>query len=1177
MPLISVVIPIHNVEAYLRECLQSVGRQTVGDLEVIMVDDGSTDGSAAIAREFAERDSRFRLIQQPNGGLGQARNHGADQTTGEFLSFVDGDDVLPRNAYELLLEPLRKTGSDFATGNVYRLASVGTSQSRFLAKVFVQTRLKTHVTRFRPLLADRIVPNKLWRRSFWEAHGYRFPEGVAHEDIPVVLPAQFAARSVDVIAEPVYLYRIREGIDVSDQSITQRRLDRQVLLDRIAAVEHVRDHLAREGPRGARRWYEQSAVAEDLLYFLNVLDNADEEYRAVFLDRVNRFLDRADRHVFDELLAIDRLKWELVRRRLMPELLEVLRFQRERMRDAPPVRVGRHWYGDYPFRTDERLGIPRSVYRLHKELPATPHVDHLSWDGDRLRVEGYVYIGGIGAPGPDSQRVRVTAVRQGRLQSVRQRLWPVRLETVPAHRPEATASSRQALVDLEWSGFTATLEPRRLRRAWRWRPGRWELYATVRAGGVTRRRVGFGLDAIRAVRAADREVADGVLVRATPTANNKVEIEVRRAWAVVQAHALRDGVVELSGELTGAAGDAAKLRVKGPGKARRLEYPVEPAPGPRSSFTVRIPLADLEAQAEAALGAHAPGHDEMTEWDIHLLADGRRERVALAEDVREPRWACGAAELSLVRTQTGDAALVARRPHAVATAARWAEDGVLELSGELRAEPGEHELVLHSRSRLEQHAVPLDVDPGAGRFGARVEPARMRTLGGELPLREGTWHLHVRRSDEHALVPLLLTQARYPELPMTTTVGHKWFALGVTPEQQATVVARRDLAPDERGGFHQRRLKEVTYRPARAEPLRDTVVYTSFDGRQYSCNPRAIHEELVRREAPLEHLWVVRDGMCRVPPSARVLRRGSREYYDAFARARFVVANDHLPDWFEPRNDQVCLQTWHGTPLKLLGRDLLDQRPGINRAIDRWDRQARTWRFVVSQNQHSTAVLERAYAIEGEVLETGYPRDDALAGAGRQERTRAVRERLGLPAGARVVLYAPTFREQARDSRGRFRLNLQIDLDRLRAAVGPDTVLLIRKHHRVAEVIAGMADGFARDVSTYPDGAELLLAADVLVTDYSSLMFDYANTGRPMLFFAYDLDAYRDQVRGLYLDMATEAPGPLVRTTEELAAALNDVDRVRAEYAERYRRFAERFCALDDGAAAARVVDRVFS
>src|SRR5207248_5512426 len=217
-----------------------------------------------------------------------------------------------------LLDQLRKTGSDFATGNVQRLSSGGTTRSSFLQKVFGETRLKTHVTRFPPLITDRIVPNKVWRRSFWDAHGFRFPEGMLHEDIPVVVPAQFAARSVDVIPDPVYMWRIREG---ADRSITQRRAEKRALLDRIKAIDLVRDYLTREGHRKARRWYDRSVIAEDLSYHLNVLDVADDEYRAIFLEQANISLDRAGRRACADLRAIDRLKWHLVRRRLVPELL----------------------------------------------------------------------------------------------------------------------------------------------------------------------------------------------------------------------------------------------------------------------------------------------------------------------------------------------------------------------------------------------------------------------------------------------------------------------------------------------------------------------------------------------------------------------------------------------------------------------------------------------------------------------------------------------------------------------------------------------------------------------------------------------------------------------------------------------------------------------------------------
>jgi glycosyltransferase involved in cell wall biosynthesis len=318
--MISVVVPVYNVESYLAECLDSLLAQTVRDLEVVIVNDGSTDGSAAIAEQYVARDPRFRVVTQENGGLSKARNAGIDAATGDYLAFLDSDDRLPPDAYRLLLGALEQTGSEFATGNVHRLSSWGTWQSHFLAEAFTITRLRTHVTRDRPLLADRTAWNKLWRRSFWGDR--RFPEGVVHEDIPVILPAHFAARSVDALSDPVYFWRTREG---GELSITQRRLEPRVLLDRLAAIEQVCDYLEEHGPPHALRWYRESVVADDLGYHLDVLDRADDGYRELFLDRANEFL--GDEDLTAELPDSERRKWDLVRRRALPELLEILRHE----------------------------------------------------------------------------------------------------------------------------------------------------------------------------------------------------------------------------------------------------------------------------------------------------------------------------------------------------------------------------------------------------------------------------------------------------------------------------------------------------------------------------------------------------------------------------------------------------------------------------------------------------------------------------------------------------------------------------------------------------------------------------------------------------------------------------------------------------------------------------------
>ncbi len=614
MTRISVVVPIYNVEEYLGSCLRSLSAQSAGDLEVIMVDDGSTDSSAQIAAEFAQRDPRFRLVSQPNAGLSAARNTGLDEARGEFLAFLDSDDVLPADAYERLLGALEETGSDFATGNVHRLEGTDTAQAPFLARTFERTRLRTHVTRFRPLLADRTAWNKLYRRDFWDRHGFRFPEGRLYEDIPVTLPAHFSARSVDVLAEPVYYWRIRE------RSITQRRLELRALLDRLTAIEEVRDHLAANGPRKGLKWYEQSAIADDLRLHLDLLDRADDEYRELFLDRAGAFVERAGWDVLRSLPAIDRLKWHLVRERRMPELLEVLRFQQQDLASTPPLRIRGRWYGDYPFRTDPELRIPGWVYRLGRQdidLAPSAHVAALERDGDRVVIRGSA---AIQAASREAQRVTLVAVRPGRWQALRSRIAAVRMST--------TGSSRE--------GFVARLDPRAFRRE-----GDWELSVHVRAGALSRRRSRFVLDVPRSASAVNVPLgADGMLTVAA-TAWGKLVVRVRREWMAIAEHRLDgDEALELSGRVYAEAGADAVLELRRETDALTLTFPLD-VDG--EAWSARLPLGELRSIAPPA--DLDPDVDAV--WELWAVGGGLRIPLSVLDGTGDV----------LTRTRQGGAAL----------------------------------------------------------------------------------------------------------------------------------------------------------------------------------------------------------------------------------------------------------------------------------------------------------------------------------------------------------------------------------------------------------------------------------------------------------------------------------------------------------------------------------------
>lgn len=365
------------------------------------------------------------------------------------------------------------------------------------------------------------------------------------------------------------------------------------------------------------------------------------------------------------------------------------------------------------------------------------------------------------------------------------------------------------------------------------------------------------------------------------------------------------------------------------------------------------------------------------------------------------------------------------------------------------------------------------------------------------------------------------------------------------------------------------RLPGLRRLPPLVRPVRrDVVLFNSWWGR-LADSPKAIAEELRRRDAPFEHVWVLEDPSS-APEGATVVRPGSLGWLTQSGRARYLVSNNTLPGYFHKKRGQTYLQTWHGAVLKRIGFDI--ERPSFadsQRYLRRLERESRAWDFLVSPSPFSTEKLRSAFRFQGRILESGYPRNDILFAPDRDAIRARVRAELAIPEAAHAVLYAPTWRDNETFS-------TELNLAELTAGLGRDHVLLVRSHSAVADTVELPPLPGLRNVSDRDDPGELLLAADVLVTDYSSVMFDFAATGKPLVFYTYDLEHYRDELRGFYFDLTADPPGPVVGTTAELVAALRDVDALRDRFAPAYRRFQERFCALDDGHAAARVVDAVF-
>ena len=598
-PRISVVVAFFNNEDDLGDCLDSIAAQTHPDLEVIMVDDASTDDSAEIARAKAAADPRFTLLQPEHGGPGGARNRGVERARGEYLAFVDGDDVLPANAYELLLHTLERSGSDFVSGAVYRVGPKGITPSALHSLALKGRQTGTHVTRTPRLLYDVSVWNKLFRRSFWDAHQLSYPEGVVWEDLRLMTKAHVLARAVDVIPDIVYYWRERAQ---GRLSITQSRTSVANLRDRMTAMNDIDQFIAAHSTARLLRAHQRKALKNDLWLYVQDLHKVTDAYRAEFADLVNGYLDHVGRRVLNSLPAPHKLAYHLVRIRAMPQLAELAAWLVEQpVRQVPVVRQRGRLRADLPFRTNSPVPIPSRVFRPHwRDLDPYMRVDDIEWEDNRLVVTGRANVPSVDIP----RRRNTSKIAVLRPPGPGIRRLPVVLPVRSFLNPEATALSEQDRYNYDWSGFRFAVSPRRFRGT-----GQWQCYMLVRGHGVWRpARVHTPVPG-PAERPRPRQVAPGLRFGAR-WAGLGLNVAVWRLGAMVAAVDWQDAAprsVRIDVEIPAAApgtsapdASAELVLVRNRGAAIR-SFPATPMPsaaGGPARFSAVVPLGDLAGAAD---------------------------------------------------------------------------------------------------------------------------------------------------------------------------------------------------------------------------------------------------------------------------------------------------------------------------------------------------------------------------------------------------------------------------------------------------------------------------------------------------------------------------------------------------------------------------------------------------
>lgn len=368
-----------------------------------------------------------------------------------------------------------------------------------------------------------------------------------------------------------------------------------------------------------------------------------------------------------------------------------------------------------------------------------------------------------------------------------------------------------------------------------------------------------------------------------------------------------------------------------------------------------------------------------------------------------------------------------------------------------------------------------------------------------------------------------------------------------------------------------------------------TICFKAFNGKSYSCSPKAIYEYMLTQEQfkDFKFIWVFKEPekhrYLEKNPNTTLVQDSTRAYLKAMAVSKYWIHNYRVSDHIYPKENQIYVQCWHGTPLKKLGYDITKGDNVLNSIEEirfKYKVDAAKFKAILSPSRFASEKFISAWNLkaigkENCVIEQGYPRNDKLFHADEADRQR-VRKALGIEGvNKKIIFYAPTWRDNQHDSTIGYTYKTEVDFDKLKEALGEEYIILFRAHYLVANSFDfEKYSGFVYDVSSYDDINDLYIVSDLLITDYSSVFFDYANLRRPMLFYMYDFDSYKNEMRDFYFDI-DELPGPIVKDEDSLIEAIRGLDRYMLAYGEKYIAFHNKFNYLDDGHASARVVDAV--
>ena len=1142
-PDISVIVPVYNVEEYLGECLDSLKKQGNVSLEVIIIDDGSTDSSGEIADEYVAENENFIVYHIENGGLGHARNVGVTYAKGKYIFFVDSDDIVADNTLCNMFALSERNGSDLTICNVVRFNSKKMWASGIHKTVFEKTDFVTHISKKPELVFDTTSWNKLILREFYLRYKFEFPENILYEDIPVTIPMHVMANKVSMYNAVGYLWRVRDG---ATKSITQNSESMKNLTDRIE-IMRILDGFFKNNVSDEKliTLKETKALNVDLNIFANACSRVDKEPALEMMKVIREYISEAiSEKAMRSVSVILQQKYAYLMTDDYENLKRVCKYEKECYEEAAVQECDNRLIVSLD---DELFTLAdRDVTAEFKEYPIREYIDSTEQSKTTFVIHAHAYKRRITIP--DEASISFRAYLYNIMTNEK---YPLRLDREKSEKLTQSfgkvvdpVSEKTSEYNYDAAGFKVTVDIN-------------EMISKECPDGQYKLLIEY-----------DNKYYSGTAI--LKGAKNRT-LAKDNTCLVLNDATLKVNFLymqEICFTLKRGNAFAESVNAEGENIIWKLRSDEECLIAKSASEKVYFKKTGT---AEFTCNTKSFGRE--SDYFVFAVRNGE-EMPVLCENKSVEALEVGQnrAVLSTLKTREYSLRIV---DTFVAVKGYEVTDSSVIIKTVVTGSSAE-KLAICNKAEICVRDVIAGCDVVLA--GSKCRVTEKGNLACKFTIdfskEKINRNLYTSQRDMHIRFycdgKVFCESCIYSEKNFKASFDFETLTIKLLRNRGGDLSTdfRTEWKESEKSSVKREAILLTKYPEFLKEPINPKlIVFESMWGAKYSCNPRAIYEYIDKNYPEYECVWILNDERMPVNGRARRVRRFSEEYYHCLATAKYLVNNVNFTDSFVKRKGQIMVQTMHGTPLKTFGLEITQEMTSQDKK-DAFLKRVATWNYLIVQGEFMKNKSYDCFRYNGKILKTGYPRTDSLYSM-TDERREEIKRNLGLPAGKKIILYTPTWRI-------RNKFDMMLDLEKMREKFSDEYILLIRIHYFSADGYKIPADGkFIFDVNKYSSVEELYQISDMLITDYSSVMFDYALLDKPMLFFTYDFDAYCNDLRGIYVDFKKEAPGPLLYTADEVIDAIENIDEEMKKCSSQIKLFKEKYLTYENAYSSEKVVRKL--